>query len=294
MNVGINREHKSRLFSFFFGREDHKDWTLSLYNAVNHTDYTDEEELYITTIEDVLYMGRKNDLSFLVRYDINLYEHQSSINPNMPVRDLIYAGLLYDSYISENELNIYGPKVITLPIPKLVVFYNGLEEQDDEIILELKDAFPPETNPDDADISVRVHMLNINYGKNKELLDNCQPLREYAILIDNFRKNCEIMPEKLAADKAIDDLPEESVIKPLLLQHKSEVNNMILTEYDEEKVMGMIRRDAIDEGIDMGINMGIDRGIDIGSTRIIDELLADGTISEDRARELRERAMAGD
>ena len=130
----INTDHKDRLFSFLFGKEENKEWTLSLYNAVNKTHYTDPEDIRITTIEDTIYMGMKNDLSFILFYVMNLYEQQSTFNPNMPVRQLMYAGKLYDKYIQINRLNIYGRKMIRLPIPKLVVFYNGTEEREDTVL----------------------------------------------------------------------------------------------------------------------------------------------------------------
>ena len=130
----INRKHKDRLFSFLFGSESNKEWTLSLYNAVNNTRYTDAEDIQFTTIENAVYMGMKNDVSFILFYVMNIYEQQSSYNPNMPVRQLMYAGKLYDKYIQVNNLNIYGKKVMRLLIPKLVTFYNGTEGEEDKIL----------------------------------------------------------------------------------------------------------------------------------------------------------------
>ena len=124
----VNRKHKDRLFSFLFGSEANREWTLSLYNAVNGTSFTDPEEIQFTTIEDAIYMGMKNDLSFILCYVMNIYEQQSTYSPNMPVRQLMYAGKLYDKYIQTNNLNIYGKKIVRLPVPKLIVFYNGAEE----------------------------------------------------------------------------------------------------------------------------------------------------------------------
>ena len=182
----INREYKDRLFSFIFGSPERKDWTLSLYNAVNGSSYTNPEDIKIITIDDVLYMSMKNDLALLVTDIANMYEQQSTYNPNMPVRKLMYAARLYDKYIHINKLNIYSTKQIRLPVPKLVTFYNGKEDKEDSI-LELKDAFKTEDGqPIDAesDIQIRVRMININYGKNKELMCACKPLEEYAWFIE--------------------------------------------------------------------------------------------------------------
>ena len=119
-----NREFKSRLFSFLFGTEEHKDWTLALYNAINGTSYTDPGGITINTIDDAVYMGMKNDLSILVSETVSLYrtvelyEQQSSYNPNMPVRELMYAAKLYDKYIYTARLNRYGRRLMPLPVPK--------------------------------------------------------------------------------------------------------------------------------------------------------------------------------
>ena len=139
----INTKHKDRLFCFLFGREENKKWTLSLYNAVNRSSHTDPDSIRITTMEDVLYMGMKNDASFIITDIMSIYEQQATYNPNMPVRELMYAAKLYDKYIHENKLNIYGDTLIALPIPKLVVFYNVQDNCGDRV-LELKDAFQAE------------------------------------------------------------------------------------------------------------------------------------------------------
>ena len=87
----INTKHKDRLFCFLFGREENKRWTLSLYNAVNHSFHTDPDSIQITTMEEILYMGMKNDVSFIIMDIMSIYEQQATYNPNMPVRELMYA-----------------------------------------------------------------------------------------------------------------------------------------------------------------------------------------------------------
>ena len=162
----INKEYKDRLFNFIFGSEGNKAWTLSLYNAVNGTDYTDPAIIQINTIKQILYLGMHNDFSFLILGEMNLYEHQSTYNPNMPLRFLQLLGSLYEKYIIEHDYNKYGRDLIALPVPKLVVFYNGEKKAKDEIILKLSDSFPKGTK---SDVEVTVRMININYGKNKNL-----------------------------------------------------------------------------------------------------------------------------
>ena len=120
MSESVHRDNKARLFSFIFGREENKRWTLQLYNAANGTDYSNPDEIEINTIEEVIYMGMHNDLSFIMHSDLSLYEHQSSYNPNMPVRQLMYLARLYDKYIKKTSQNIYGEKLMTLPAPTKV------------------------------------------------------------------------------------------------------------------------------------------------------------------------------
>ncbi len=246
----INREYKDRLFSFIFGSPERKDWTLSLYNAVNGSSYTNPEDIKIITIDDVLYMSMKNDLALLVTDIANMYEQQSTYNPNMPVRKLMYAARLYDKYIHINKLNIYSTKQIRLPVPKLVTFYNGKEDKEDSI-LELKDAFKTEDGqPIDAesDIQIRVRMININYGKNKELMCACKPLEEYAWFIEEIRKNNGSMEIEAAVDNALDAMPEDFALKQLLIANKAEVRQMCITEYNEAETMAQFKEEGREEG----------------------------------------------
>ena len=247
--VTANNEYKDRLFNFIFGSPENRKWTLSLYNAVNGSDYTDENAIEINTIKEVLYLGMHNDTSFLLSDTMNVYEHQSTYNPNMPVRQLQYLGSLYEGYITKNKLNKFGDKLLELPIPKLVVFYNGLDEKEDELILQLSDSFN-EAHKNDADVEVRVKMLNINYGHNKELLEICRPLFEYSWLINTIRQYLKTMKIENALSCSIDDVPEDFVLKTFLKTNKSEVTTMLLTEYNEEEVMGLFREDGKREGCD--------------------------------------------
>ena len=96
-------KYKDRLFNFLFGSDENRAWTLSLYNAVNGSNYTDPSAIEITTIKEIMYMGIQNDTSFLISDEMNLYEQQSSYNPNMPVRLMEYAAHLYDKYIKQTS-----------------------------------------------------------------------------------------------------------------------------------------------------------------------------------------------
>ncbi len=247
----INSKHKDRLFCFIFGREENKKWSLDLYNAINNTNYTNINDVQIFTIENVLYMGMKNDVALIVDDILSVYEQQSTFNPNMPVRELIYVSKLYNKYIKANRLNIYSDKLIKLPIPKLVVFYNGEKEKEDTI-LRLSDSFTDNSYDTHPDISVNVKMININYGKNTDILKQCKILEEYSWFIDKIRKYSISMEVKDAVNRALNEMDNGFSLKPYLLSNKAEVTDMCITEYNEEETLKAISDEKFAEGKAIG------------------------------------------
>ena len=256
-----NREYKDRLFKFIFGNPANKEWTLSLYNAVNGSHYEDASAIRLTTIEDAVYMGMKNDVSFLVADTMSFYEQQSTLNPNMPMRFLIYAGMVYAKYIKQSDnYHPFSSALQKAPTPRCVCFYNGTSETEDRTVLSLADAFD---GP--ADIDVRVTMLNINYGRNIELMNACQPLMEYALFVEQVRQNQERMRDMdQAVDAALTALPDGAFIKPFLLENQAEVKRMCLFEYDEARLLADTRKDGVLQGRKEGILLGQKEGVLLG------------------------------
>ncbi len=247
----MNRQYRDRLFKFIFGNPEHKEWTLSLYNAINGTNYTNPNDIQLTTIEDAVYMGMKNDTSFLVTETMNFWEQQSTFNPNLPMRILIYAGMVYAKYVeTSDDYYIYSSKQQKAPVPKCICFYNGADKKEDRTILKLSDSFPKGSDPD---IEVKVTMININYGQNKELMETCQSLKDYSWLMDKIRSNKKTMGSlELAVDAALTAMPNDSVIKSFLLENQAEVKRMCITEYNEEKVFAQQREEG---AVEMLINL---------------------------------------
>ena len=240
----INTEYKDRLFKFIFGHPDNKQWTLELYNAVNGTDYKDIDELQFNTIGEALYLKMKNDISFIIYFEMNLWEHQSTYNPNMPMRFLRYAARLYEKFIATTDYYEYSSTLQAIPTPKCVCFYNGTKDQPEKQVLSLSDAYEG-----DGDIEVKVTMLNINYGMNKKLMEACKPLQEYAWIVDAVRKHQkEKMDLEAAVDASVDEMPEDFVIREFIIANRAEVKTMLLTEYNEEKVMEKERQEGHKEG----------------------------------------------
>ena len=243
---GVNRKYKDRLFTFIFGNSENKAWTLSLYNAVNGSDYTNPDDIILNTIDNVVYMGMKNDVSFLMGDMMNFYEQQSTFNPNMPMRFLIYAGMVYSKYIEgDNGYHRFSKQQQKAPTPKCVCFYNGTDSKQDRIILSLSDSFDKDSQPD---IEVKVTMININYGHNKDLLNACKPLNEYSWFIDKVRNSKTSIFEE-AIDIALTEMPDDFIIKSFLIANRAEVKRMCITEYDESRTLAEQREEGKAEGI---------------------------------------------
>ena len=257
-NYRVNRKYKDRLFRLVF--QDKED-LLSLYNAVNSTEHTNAEDLTIKTLEDAVYLGFKNDLSFLISNTLNLYEHQSSINPNMPLRGLIYFTEMLKAYVEEQGYNIYGTKRVLLPTPKYIVFYNGLQEQPDRMELHLSEAFLENKEKDEPSLECRAIMLNINQGHNQELMEKCQRLEGYsyfvAAVFTYMSRGYELED---AINLAIDECVKKGKIADILAKNRAEVKNMLLTDFDEKKYRKMLREEARQEGWEQGKEEGRKEG----------------------------------
>ena len=225
-----NRQYKDRLWRMVF---NNKEDLLQLYNAINHTDYQNPDDLEVNTLEDVFYLSMKNDVSFLVGGTMNLYEHQSTFNPNMPLRGVFYFSRLYEGYVADNNLMIYHEKRVRLPKPKYIVFYNGTKNQPDSMELRLSDCFE-NTDNEAPCLECTATMLNINYGHNQELMKHCRRLKEYSIFVQCVREYIQSEPSvEDALEKAIDTCINQDVLADFLKKHRAEVTNMILTTYDK-------------------------------------------------------------
>ena len=286
----VNRQYKDRLFCFIFGREENKAWTLDLYNAMNDSHFDNPDDIQLFSIENFLYIGMKNDVSFIVQDVLSSYEQQSTYNPNMPIRQLIYIVKLYEKYIHKNKLDLYGKTKILLPKPKLAVFYNGLEDEKDTI-LKLSDSFISNDENIEADISVQVKMLNINYGDNKEILEKCKPLKEYSWFIDRVRFYCRDYDIMEAADRALSDMDDSAIIKPFLMIHKAEVLDMLFTAESQEWMLEVAKESAAKIGREEGFAKGLTEGREEGSDRInrLNDLLINDGRMEDLKRAIKDR-----
>ena len=212
VTVPVNRTYKSTLFIMLF-QDKHN--LLELYNAVSGKHYTDPGILEINTLENAIYMTVKNDISFLIDGRLSLYEHQSTYNPNLPLRFLIYISKLY-SRMTRNA-NLYGTKLIRIPPPEFLIFYNGKEELPEQTMLNLSDMY--ETKDPHAGLELSAVMLNISGKHNQKLKEACTTLKEYAIYTDKVRKYAEETELPDAVERAIQECIAEGVLQDFLEKH---------------------------------------------------------------------------
>ena len=225
----INKKYKDTVFRLLFGKD--KNELLKLYNAVNGSSYTNADDLTINTLEDALYVSMRNDVSFVFQDELGLYEHQSTLNPNLPLRDLFYVSDLLQEMTAER--NIYGSRRITIPAPRFYVFYNGEDDPGQVMEYRLSDMF--EKNEETPGMELIVKVININEGQNNKVLNNCTTLQEYAKFIAMIRENQKTMSINKAVTKAVNDCIEQEILKDFLLKHKAQVIKMSIYEYDEKK-----------------------------------------------------------
>ena len=281
-SVTINRSYKDRLFKIIF--EDKKE-LLSLYNALTGKNYQNPDELEINTIDDVIYMHLKNDMSFILDDWQNLFEQQSTFNPNQPLRGFFYFADLYKvKYFGKK---IYSTRLLKIPTPQYIVFYNGTTNMPDKKELRLSDAFQqPTTQPD---IEVVAHMLNINYGHNKELMERCRKLKEYAQFIDiirhYLRENKQWSNEQ-AISKAIDDCIKNNILRDILQKERLRVMASILSEFDEVGYKEMIRQEAYEDAYEEAYEEGVEYGVKYGGVKTLIEFVQDIGYSKEDATTL--------
>ena len=241
-----NRQYKDTVFRMLFSEKEN---LLSLYNAVTGNAYQNADDLKIVTLENAIYMGMKNDLAFMLETNIYLYEHQSTLNPNIPLRDLIYIGIEYQQYVDDKSL--YSSSLQKIPAPKFMVFYNGTDAVDDRVELRLSNAY--EHLVGEPDLELKVLMLNVNEGHNKELMEQCQTLKEYAIYVARVRKYASEMNLNDAVARAIDECIKEGILVEFLRKNRSEVKMVSILEYDKEWEEKKLRKAEYEAGKSDGI-----------------------------------------
>ncbi len=239
-----NKKYKDSVFvDIFYSDETAEKNLLSLYNALHNTELKNTELIRKIKVEDVLYMNFKNDLSAVINHEIlELMEHQSTINPNMPLRMLLYLGRAYEQLV-ETEAR-YRTTLVKIPLPEFYVFYNGKRDCPAEQELRLSDAYRKIPGRNSAELVVTV--ININSVKSHTILNKCRILKEYSLFIDMVRK---YEKEENGMKKAIEECIQNGILAEYLKRKGSEVRNMLIAEYDYETDIRVKQEEAKLEGI---------------------------------------------
>ena len=265
-----NRNYKDSVFVDLFAHDvTAKENFISLYNALHGTNLDAKTtDIQPVMLERVLYMKYYNDIAMLIDGKIViLIEHQSTINKNMPFRFLEYIARIYEKITTKDEK--FGRKLVKLPIPEFYVFYNGKDDYPTESVMKLSDAFmqlsdnselknPFENANYPLEISVKV--ININVDKENPILKHCETLKQYSEFIEQVRFNIEnVVPEPFTT--AIKEAIKKGFLSDYLNRKSTEVQNMLLAEYDYDTDIAVQRKEAFDDGVSIGRNEGISIGL---------------------------------
>ena len=255
-DITINRKYKDSVFNIVFSN---KKELLSLYNALADKDYDDPELLQINTLKDAVFINIRNDVSFILGSELNLYEHQSTRNPNMALRGLFYFSDLYKSmYYSEK---IFYSTPLSILTPRFIVFYNGGEDVPDRYEIRLSDLFVCKDGSE-PDVEVVAHVYNINVGHNEELAKRCRKLREYSIFVDRIRKalnecgnDANLVPKDEVL-KVIRNCIKEDILADILGKEASRIMNSVLENFNMDVFVEAVMADGEAKGEARGIKIG--------------------------------------
>ena len=217
---------------------------LELYNALNNSAYTNVDDLHVTTLNGGSYMKYKNDASFLLCMSLYMFEQQSSKNPNMPLRFLHYVSDVFRELFSNSML--HRRSMIKIPVPHFVTFYNGLEKWiEDEDEIRLSDMY--EIPTDNPELELKVRVININ--KDVHILNKCKTLRDYMTFVNKvrFKMGVEGDDVRIAVTEAMNECIDEDILVDFFEQHREEVVEVSIYDYDEEEVRRVLAEEYAQE-----------------------------------------------
>ena len=257
----INRRYKDSVFRILFGD---KDKLIEVYNAIFDTEYTVDDSVEITTIEDVVFKTLKNDISFIMDGKfVLLIEHQSSINNNMCLRDFLYSSEIYRRMINPKDL--YKEKPIRIPNPKFVVLYNGERYMPPFEQQRLSDLFLVEENDEDYSLQLKLDVYNIGMGTGCELLEKSDTLKQYSMFVDRVKQYSKANKDKEALSEGemieiMKSCIKDGILVDFLEKYGTEAIGMMFRELTQEEAQEMSRQDGYELGVEQGKAEGIAEG----------------------------------
>ena len=280
-----NREYKSDVFSMLMEEPER---ALEVYNALNETNYDDPSRVEMKRLDAGIALSVRNDAAFVIDFNLNLYEHQSTYNPNMPLRSLFYVAETLRVIVKDRDL--YSRKKIEIPNPHFVVFYNGTENRPEYEEMKLSDSYVHKNEQPELEIICKVY--NINMGKNKGMMSECKTLKEYMYFVDKVRYNESDKEENQTLEEsielAIQDCIKNEVLKDFLIKRGAEVKRNMTLDYTWERREVLIRAEERAEGRAEGIKEGrqalIRQNLDKGMP--IEEIARFMGVSEEEIKQL--------
>ena len=254
----VKRNYKDSVFVTIF---HDKAKLIELYNALFDTNYDENTPIDIVTIKDVLFRTLKNDVAFVLggRFVV-LVEHQSTINENMPLRDLLYISTVLKRMIDTTHL--YREKRLMIPRPTFAVLYNGTKDFPAYQELRLSDSFLGEKQKDEEDaLQLVVRVYNINTEKNSEILRKCETLRQYSRFVEimrSYKEDSELTNDVIV--EVLEKCKEEGVLTEFLDKYGTEIVEMLFKELTREEDLEISRLDGYEEGFTRGEHSGFSKG----------------------------------
>lgn len=277
-----NAQYRNSVFCSYFNEPTR---LLSLCNAILKTEYNDPSKLNINTLEGIFFDDQKNDISCTIgNHFLVLVEHQTSINENMPFRFLSYVAELMNKLVTDKN-KIYRKTMIKFPSPRFVVLYDGDEEEQIEREMKLTDAFFGVHHS----MELVVQVYNINYGKEQGLLERCQYLNEYSILVGKVKEGIASgLTRREAISNAVKFCLAKGIMKGYLEKHAEEVYNMLALQWDKDTALQARFDDGFEDGLQVGQNKGIEKVAlnMIRRGKSFDDIQADTNLSLKRIEEL--------
>lgn len=270
----MKRNYKDGVFRKLF---NDKEKLLELYNALSGSNYPPDTEIEIVTLDDVIFGGAKNDLSFIIgnRF-IVLIEHQSTISPNMPLRMGDYIFKQFEQLVNSGA--IYSKRLVPLPTPELYVFYNGPEELPPETELKLSDAFMQKC--DKLSMEVVVKVINVNYEAGAEILERCRTLNQYSRFISMMRKAIKEAKtdddRETAYKEVVKTCIRQGILADFLKKYGGAIMSFLFDELSREECEAIRAADGYMEGLEDGKA----EGEVIGKCRGMREMLIEMTLAK--------------
>ena len=274
MGKDVERNYKDTVFVTVFKE---KKCLIELYNAIFDTNYDENTPLDIVTIKDVLFRTLKNDVAFtLGERFVVLIEHQSTLNGNLPLRDLLYVSTLFKRMIDSKLL--YRERTLMLPRPEFIVLYNGTTDIPEYQELRLSDAYLGELQEGEEDaLQLVVKVYNINSKKNAEILKKCETLKQYSRFVDimrSYQKTDQLTNEKMV--EIMERCQRDGILTDFFREYGTELIEMLFKELTREEDLEISRLDGYDAGLKEGEKSGFSKGEQKATLEIAKKLKKSG------------------